>query len=165
MSADAVAIATALWNAEARALDDKAWNAWLEHYAPDTIYWVPTWKDEAEIISDPQTQLSLIYIVSLAGLRERIDRIESGKAVTALPLPRTVHAYSNLEAQETAPSAIEGHAVFTTHLYDPRTARQHVNFGRMTYRLAETSGRWRITLKKLVLFNDRIATSLDINSL
>jgi benzoate/toluate 1,2-dioxygenase subunit beta len=46
--------------AEARALDDKNWDAWLAFYAPDAEFWMPSWDDDDKLVTDPQTEVSLI---------------------------------------------------------------------------------------------------------
>ena len=39
---------------EARYLDDRQWDEWLELYAPDATYWMPSWDDNDELTEDPQ---------------------------------------------------------------------------------------------------------------
>ena len=38
---------------EARALDDKAWDDWLAHYAPDAVFWMPSWDDDDLLVENP----------------------------------------------------------------------------------------------------------------
>jgi hypothetical protein len=47
---------------EARFLDDKDWESWLELYAPDAEFWMPSWDDDDQLVTDPQTQISLIWV-------------------------------------------------------------------------------------------------------
>ena len=47
--------------AEARALDDKDWDAWLSFYAQDAEFWMPSWDDDDKLVTDPQSEVSLIY--------------------------------------------------------------------------------------------------------
>ena len=82
---------------EARYLDRHQWDAWVAMYREDAVYWLPAWRDEYETITDPQTEVSLIYHNARLGLEERIARIESRKSITALPLPRTLHLIGNVE--------------------------------------------------------------------
>ena len=42
MSADYQNICAALYR-EARLLDDRQWDAWLDCYAEDVTYWMPAW--------------------------------------------------------------------------------------------------------------------------
>jgi benzoate/toluate 1,2-dioxygenase subunit beta len=40
---------------EARFLDDKERESWLELYAPDAEFWMPAWDDDDQLVTDPQT--------------------------------------------------------------------------------------------------------------
>jgi benzoate/toluate 1,2-dioxygenase beta subunit len=39
---------------EARLLDDRQWDEWIECYAPDATYWMPAWDDDDQLVEDPQ---------------------------------------------------------------------------------------------------------------
>ena len=56
---------------EARFLDDKEWESWLALYAPDAEYWMPSWDDDDQLVTDPQTQISLIWYGHKGGLEDR----------------------------------------------------------------------------------------------
>jgi benzoate/toluate 1,2-dioxygenase beta subunit len=77
---------------EARFLDDKDWESWLELYAPDAEFWMPSWDDGDQIVTDPQTQISLIWYGHKGGLEDRVFRIRTERSsVTSMPEPRTSH--------------------------------------------------------------------------
>jgi len=158
-------IAAATIFREARLLDQAEWSDWVAMYREDAVYWVPAWLDEYETTTDPATQVSLLYHETRRGLEERIARIESRKSITALPLPRTVHQISNLEAAETAPGEITCHSVFSVHVYDPRVAKEHVRHGRYQHLLTRDGDRWMIARKVITLVNDRVPTVLDFYSI
>jgi benzoate/toluate 1,2-dioxygenase beta subunit/2,4,5-trichlorophenoxyacetic acid oxygenase 2 len=162
---DAGAIAATTLYREARLLDRGEWADWVAMYREDAVYRVPAWLDEYETTNDPNTQVSLLYHDARRGLEERIARIESRKSITALPLPRTVHQISNLEAAETSPGEITCHSVFSVHVYDPRVAKEHVHHGRYEHRLAREGDQWKIARKIITLVNDRVPTLLDFYSL
>ena len=162
---DPCAAASGLLFLEAQLLDRKAWKEWLSLYAEKCVYWVPAWRDEFDATDDPDTEVSLIYHADRYGLEERVARIQSRKSITAMPLPRTMHAISNVRAIETDVGRLEGDACFTVHVYDPRTLRQHVNAGRYEFRLRLTDGHWRFERKKITLINDNVPTILDFYSL
>jgi len=85
--------------------------------------------------------------------------VRSGLSVASTPLPRVVHAVTNV--------MVEGERVFasfTVHLHDVRSERSHVFFGRYEYRLVELDG-WRIAEKKILLLNDVIPTVVDFYSI
>ena len=60
---------------EARALDDRDWDAWLALYAPDVEFWMPSWDDNDRLVEDPQTEISLIWYGHKGGLEDRVFRI------------------------------------------------------------------------------------------
>ena len=60
---------------EARLLDDKQWEEWLQLYAPDAEFWMPAWDDDDRITEDPQSQISLMYYPDRDGLEDRVFRI------------------------------------------------------------------------------------------
>ena len=39
---------------EARYLDDREFEKWIECYHPDSEYWMPAWADDGELTEDPQ---------------------------------------------------------------------------------------------------------------
>jgi len=158
-------VAAATLYREARLLDGGEWDDWVAMYREDAVYWVPAWLDETETTRDPLTQVSLVYHDARRGLEERVARIESRKSITALPLPRTVHQISNLEATETAPGEITCHSVFSIHVYDPRVAKEHVRHGRYHHTLRRDGEDWKIARKVITLVNDRVPTVLDFYSL
>lgn len=162
---DAGHAAAAVLYREARLLDCGQWAEWVAMYIEDAIYWVPAWLDEHETTSDPATQVSLVYHDSRRGLEERIARIESRKSITALPLPRTVHQISNLEAAEDAPGQITCHAAFAVHVYDPRVAKEDVRYGRYQHTLTRDGDNWKIARKVITLINDQVPTLLDFYSI
>jgi len=83
---------------EARFLDDKEWESWLELYAPDAEFWMPSWDDDDQLVTDPQTQISLIWYGNKGGLEDRVFRIRTERSsVTSMPEPRTSHNISNVE--------------------------------------------------------------------
>lgn len=157
------AIAAALLYREGLYLDQRKWDQWLGLYTADAEYWVPAWRNEDELVQDPDTEVSMIYHASRVSLEERVLRIRSNKSVTTRPLPRTTHFVSNLLVEKEADggAAIEATASWSVHLFHPRTARQDILFGHYEYGLVQQGGSWRIGRKKIVLMNDRIPTLID----
>lgn len=83
---------------EARYLDDKEYEKWLECFADDVVYWVPSWADDARLTEDPQSELSLMYYDGKGGLTDRVFRIRTERsAATSVPEPRTSHLLGNIE--------------------------------------------------------------------
>src|SRR5690606_19572665 len=127
---------------EGALLDRCDWDAWLELYREDVVYWVPAWLDEDTPTSDVRTQVSLIYHTRRAELLDRIVRIRSRKSVTAMPLPRTTHSVSNVLVESVAEGQITATASFVVHEHQPRLRRNSVLFGRYDFKLAEQGGAW-----------------------
>src|ERR1700730_6311130 len=72
---------------EARFFDDKEWESW-----------VPSWDDDDQLVTDPQTQISLIWYGHKGGLEDRVFRIRTERSsATSMPEPRTSHNISNVE--------------------------------------------------------------------
>jgi 3-phenylpropionate/cinnamic acid dioxygenase small subunit len=142
-------------------LDDHRWQEWLELYAIDAVYWIPVWLSEHAETNDPDSQISQIYHDSRRGLEERVTRVESGKSVTALPLPRTTHFFSNLVAEKQASNLITARASWMTQVYEPRTTKRYVNFGHYELQLKRPQSTWLIAQKKIHLKNDCVPTMID----
>lgn len=159
--ATAIAIATDLLCREGRHLDSRDWDAWLALYAPDAVYWVPAWRDEGTQTSDPDTEISQIFHDSRRGLEERVMRVRSGKSVTAVPLLRTTHFVSNIEARIETDGAIAAQASWMVQVYDPRRERQYGNFGRYELRLIESANGWLVARKIIRLQNDCVPALVD----
>ncbi|WP_199906006.1 aromatic-ring-hydroxylating dioxygenase subunit beta, partial [Enterobacter hormaechei] len=88
MSADYQNICAAL-HREARLLDDRQWDAWLECYAEDVTYWMPAWDDDDQLTDDPHSQISLMYYANRCGLEDRVFRIKTERSGASTPEPRT----------------------------------------------------------------------------
>ena len=43
---------------EARYLDDREFDKWLECYAADAEFWMPAWDDDDTLVTDPTTEIS-----------------------------------------------------------------------------------------------------------
>jgi benzoate/toluate 1,2-dioxygenase beta subunit/2,4,5-trichlorophenoxyacetic acid oxygenase 2 len=146
---------------EGACLDRCDWDAWLELYREDAVYWVPGWVDEDTLTSDVRTQVSLIYHTRRDELLDRIVRIRSRKSVTAMPLPRTTHSVGNVLAESFSADRISATASFVVHEHQPRLRRNSVLFGRYDFELQEEAGAWRYARKRTVLMNDLIPTLVD----
>jgi 3-phenylpropionate/cinnamic acid dioxygenase small subunit len=77
---------------EARLLDERRYEAWLELFAEDGVYWIPTRPAQ----SSPQEALSIIY-EPRALLAVRVERLERAEMHVQAPPSRAVHHVSALE--------------------------------------------------------------------
>ena len=77
---------------EARLLDERRFGEWLELFADDAVYWIPTKPKQMS----PHEALSIIYEPkSLLALR--VERLERGDMHVQTPPSRTVHHVSAME--------------------------------------------------------------------
>ena len=146
---------------EARYLDDKLWSEWLELYAAHAEFWMPSWDDDEQLVTDPQTEISLIYYSHRGGLEDRIFRIRTDRSsATSLPEPRTSHNISNVEILAQNATSCELRFNWVTYSFRYKTVDTY--FGTSFYTLDTSGARPLITRKKVVLKNDYIHHVIDI---
>src|SRR4030088_3397902 len=93
--------------AEARALDDRDWDAWLAFYAPDASLWMPAWDDNDSLVENPRAEVSLIHYARRSGLEDRVFRIKPERTSASTPEPRTSHNISNVEILSQSDSKLD----------------------------------------------------------
>ncbi|OYD23694.1 benzoate 1,2-dioxygenase small subunit [Oceanimonas baumannii] len=146
---------------EARLLDDRQWDQWLECYSKDVVYWMPAWDDEDQLTEDPQTEISLIYYPNREGLEDRVYRIKTERSgASSLPEPRTTHLTSNLEILEQTGDTVTLRFNWQTHSH--RYHKTETFFGTSFYTLDIRGEQPLITEKKVILNNDYINQVIDI---
>lgn len=145
---------------EARLLDDRQWDEWLECYSPKVEFWMPAWDDHDTLTEDPQSEISLIYYPSRDGLEDRVFRIKTERSSASTPEPRTAHFIANLEVL----SEDAGHLDlrFNWQTLSHRYKATDKYFGTSFYRLDVSGEQPLITRKKVVLKNDYIHQVIDI---
>ncbi len=145
---------------EARLLDDRRWEEWLDCYSPDVVYWMPCWDDEDKLTEDPQTEISLIYYPNRSGLEDRVFRIKTERSGATMPEPRTTHMLSGIEILNESEGALE--VRYNFHTLSHRYKSTNEFFGVIFVTLSGAGGAFRITRKKIVLNNDYIHQVIDI---
>ncbi len=145
---------------EARFLDDREWDAWLECYAPSASFWMPTWDDDDQLVEDPQRHISLIYYPNRKGLEDRIFRIKTGRSGASTPEPRTCHLISNVEVLERRQNEIDVRFNWLTLSHRYKETKSF--FGVSFYTINTAQAEMLITAKKVVLKNDYIHHVIDI---
>ena len=161
--ADSLEVGRDLVVREAVYLDEQRWDEWLALFTEDCEYWVPTWRTEEELTSNPQAEISHIYYANRAGLEDRIVRIRSGRSPASVPLRRTAHIVGNVlltGAEEK--SLIRLRSSWTSHVFDPRHKKTDTFFGHAYYELRRRGKSWLIAKKKTVLQNDYLPAMVDI---
>lgn len=149
---------------EAELLDTQQWDAWLNLYDDDAIFWLPAWIDEHRLTSNVNTEISHIYHSGVDELRERVVRISANKSQTALPLPRTAHVIGAALIANWSEHEVTAKSNATVHIYDMRSTRHHVLACRYEHILDRQEDVWRIKGKKIVLVNDLMPSVIDFYS-
>jgi benzoate/toluate 1,2-dioxygenase beta subunit len=147
--------------AEARALDDRDFETWLEFYHTDAEFWMPAWDDDDRLTEDPQSEISLIWYGSRAGLEDRVFRIRTERSsATSLPEPRTSHNISNVEILSQDAARVQLRFNWVTLSFRYKTVDTY--FGTSFYTLDVTGPKPLILKKKVVLKNDYIHHVVDV---
>ncbi|EIK95734.1 toluate 1,2-dioxygenase subunit beta [Pseudomonas sp. M47T1] len=145
---------------EARYLDDKDWDSWLELYAPDATFWMPSWDDNDELTQDPQREISLIWYGRRDGLEDRVFRIKTERSSASVPDTRTSHNLSNIEVLEQGDGVAQ--VRFNWHTLSFRYKTVDSYFGTSFYTLDTRGEQPLIKAKKVVLKNDYVRQLIDV---
>ncbi|MDN3222410.1 benzoate 1,2-dioxygenase small subunit [Pseudomonas nunensis] len=145
---------------EARYLDDKQWDDWLELYAADASFWMPSWDDNDELTEDPQREISLIWYGNRTGLEDRIFRIKTERSSASIPDTRTSHNISNIELLEHADGLCK--VRFNWHTLSFRYKTVDSYFGSSFYTLDVRGENPLIKAKKVILKNDYVRQVIDV---
>ena len=145
---------------EARLLDDRQWDAWLECYHHDAEFWMPAWDDDDQLTRDPHAEISLIYYPNREGLEDRVYRIKTERSGASTPEPRTTHQVTNLEILSQDDQTAE--LRFNWHTLSHRYKKTDSFFGTSFYTLDVSGERPLITRKVVQLNNDYIHQVIDV---
>ncbi|RON05367.1 benzoate 1,2-dioxygenase small subunit [Pseudomonas brassicacearum] len=145
---------------EARYLDDKEWDSWLECYAADASLWMPSWDDNDELTEDPQREISLIWYGNRTGLEDRVFRIKTERSSASVPDTRTSHNISNIELLEQADGLCK--VRFNWHTLSFRYKTVDSYFGSSFYTLDVRGDSPLIKAKKVILKNDYVRQVIDV---
>jgi benzoate/toluate 1,2-dioxygenase beta subunit len=146
---------------EARYLDDREFEQWLECYHPDVEFWMPAWADNEELTTDPQREISLIYYPNRGGLEDRVFRIRTDRSsATSLPEPRTGHNITNVEITGQRGATVDVRFNWFTLYYRYQSVDTY--FGTSFYRIDFSGPDPLITSKKVVLKNDYVHHVVDV---
>ncbi|MBM6621920.1 benzoate 1,2-dioxygenase small subunit [Arthrobacter sp. JSM 101049] len=146
---------------EARFLDDREFERWVDCYHPDAEFWMPAWDDNGQITEDPQREISLIYYANRGGLEDRVFRIRTDRSsATSIPEPRTGHNISNVEIVEHRGDQVDVRFNWFTLYF--RYDNVDTYFGTSFYTIDLSGTQPQILKKKVVLKNDYIHHVVDI---
>lgn len=145
---------------EARLLDDREFDTWLDCYAEGCEYWMPAWTDDDDLTTDPHSQISLIYYGNRKGLEDRVYRLNTERSSASTPEARTAHFIANVEIVETRAGEID--LRYNWHTFSHRYQKTQQFFG-TNFLTLDTSGEApKILKKKIVLKDDYIHQVIDV---
>lgn len=145
---------------EARLLDDRRFDEWLECYDHEAEYWMPAWTDDDALTEDPQTEISLIYYANRKGLEDRVYRLNTERSSASTPEARTAHFIANVEVLETREGKVD--LRYNWHTLSHRYQQTAQFFG-TTFLTLDVSGEApKILKKKIVLKDDYIHQVIDV---
>ena len=148
---------------EGLCLDEGRWDDWIALFAEDVRYWVPTWRSDGQLTSDPEVELSHIFYTSRTALEDRVTRFASANSPASNPPLRTTHLQSSfrlLSANGAGDLVVSNN--WATHIFFPQGKETRTLFGVQRYNLVEAEGRFEIKAKTVFLKNDYISTMLDL---
>jgi benzoate/toluate 1,2-dioxygenase beta subunit len=129
---------------EARLLDERRFGEWLELYAPDAEYWVPSaWQQQSA-----KDHVSLFY-ETVQLLRMRVDRLENELSPLDTPKSRVNHFLSNVTVEDGAELTARAHLLYCEY----RREEQRWFAGRSSWRLRPEGTSFRIAAKRVDLLN------------
>jgi len=145
---------------EAAMVDQARWQEWLEMYTEDMTYWAPSWVNENELTSDPEAEVSIIYMNNRRELEHRIWRFTSGESPASYPLPRTNHMVSNVAITDVSDDQVTVSSNWMSQTY--RDKEQLIYGGFYEHTLVREDGEFKISYKKVVLLNDVVVGFVDV---
>lgn len=142
---------------EARLLDERRFDEWLNLWTEDGRYWVPRHHDQ----ENPFEQISMFWEDRM--LREtRVKRLTHARNWSQQPPTRTVHTVGNIEIDGRDE---DGRLIVSSamHIDEYRIEPRYLG-ARVVHKLeAQEDGTWKIHLKRVNLVNlDAIFTNLEV---
>jgi 3-phenylpropionate/cinnamic acid dioxygenase small subunit len=129
---------------EARLLDERRFGEWVELFAEDGVYWIPTQPNQGS----PHEALSIIYEPKPL-LTVRVERLARGEMHVQSPPSRTVHHVSAIEVEgDDARSSL---IVAEWRAGPPGTEMKRWFAARVTHKLRKEANGLRIVLKRVDL--------------
>ena len=128
---------------EVRLMDENRYGEWLELWAKECLYWVPSNKEDV----DPSKEVSIIYS-DRATLELYVGRLLEGKAFAQVPQSRIRRSISNIEIEDGG-DEVSVYANFIA--VEVRKHEQRVHAGRTHYKLVPTGDTYLIKYKKVNL--------------
>lgn len=137
---------------EARLLDERRFEEWMELFTADGYYWVPARLEQ----TDPWSEVSLMFD-DREIMANRIQRLRHPKVYAQIPASRGVRQVSNVEidAVDEASGEITARSVFFMFEHRPTLPQpiERVFAGHCYHRLRPEGGSFRLLWKKVLIAN------------
>lgn len=138
--------AEAFLNHEARLLDNRDFDSWLDLFAEELIYWLP--QDET---SDPRHAVSL-WLDDRRRLEDRLVRFKTGFVYNQIPHRRLRRCISNIETWEN--NTGERRIISNQIVFEHRKGHPiHQHVALVDHVLRQEGGIWKIAIKRALLIN------------
>jgi benzoate/toluate 1,2-dioxygenase beta subunit len=137
---------------EARLLDERHFEQWMELFTEEGYYWAPARPDQR----DPWSEVSLMFD-DRSIMRNRIKRLRHPRVYAQIPPARAVRQVSNvsIESFDASASELTTRAVFFMFEHRPTLPEpmQRIFAGEYQHCLVTSAGTFRIKWKKALLAN------------
>ncbi|HHW2312384.1 MULTISPECIES: aromatic-ring-hydroxylating dioxygenase subunit beta [Pseudomonadaceae] len=137
-----------LLSAEARLLDQHAFDTWLEMYSEECAYWIPP----AYPARDPRESVTLEFH-DRRRLLDRVARLQTGLAYSQWPASRTARVYSGLEIWSCADRDDEWRARYNFTLVESRSGVNRLLGGWNGFVIRRTPSGPKVILKQINLID------------
>lgn len=132
---------------EARLLDAGRYDEWLDLFANDGFYWIPSRPDQ----TDPWNHFSILH-EDPSVLRLRVRRLHHAHVHAADPPARTAHMVGNVTITDGAGDA-EVEARSTLMVAEYRAGERRLWAGQCLHRLRRSGEGFKIVLKRIDLID------------
>ena len=143
---------------EARLLDERRFEEWMNLFAEDGYYWVPAAPDQ----KDPYDGVS-IFFDDREVMKTRLERLDHPRIHSQTPASRTMHAVSNIEIDPEFGGENEILVRSGLTMMEFRLDKQTVYGGRCRHLLRIRDGGFEIAWKRVDLINcDGVFETLSV---
>ena len=133
---------------EARLLDARRFEDWMDLFTEDGVYWVPARPDQ----DDPDLEASLFYD-DRDLMKTRIDRLNHPLIHIQTPPSRTLHLVSNVVVERADETAGEYVIASSMLMAEYRLDNQRFFAGQQQHRLIKNGDAFRISFKRVDIIN------------
>lgn len=137
---------------EARLLDERRFEEWMELFTDDGVYWAPARPEQ----TDPWSEVSLMFD-DREIMANRIQRLRHPKVYAQLPASRAVRQVTNvaIDSRDATSGELEVRSVFFMFEHRPTLPQplERIFAGHYFHRLRPEAQAYKIVEKKAVLAN------------